>query len=365
MTRPERGVAPVQGVSHRFEDAEISLFELASALLIHRRRIVLWAFFGGLLAVVPVLFNGRTWTATASFVPQGVDAGQTGLRGLAVQFGIALPGGAAVTQSPDFYKELITSRVILGAIVSDTIPVAEEGGDRRAVLSLLEIDAPNPAWEREEGIRALGKAVKTKVASNTGVLTVSITTQWPSVSLALVERVLQEVNRFNLQTRQSQAAEERRFVEGRLVAQRSSLVEAEGRLGAFLQRNRQFGNSPVLTFEHDRLQREVALQQQVLVSLAQAYEEARIREVRDVPVITVIEAPSLPVKPDPGGRFKRGVLGLLLGGVVGVLITFVTAISASRREAGDPGAVRFFALLREAGRGLKDRLSLVARGRSR
>ena len=121
-------------------------------------------------------------------------------------------------------------------------------------------------------------------------------------------------------------------------------------MGEFLQANRNFANSPTLTFEFERFQREVALQQQVLVALAQSFEEARIREVRDVPVITVIESPSLPVRPDRRGRALRGLLGVLLGGSLGALVAFTRGMFARRREEGDEEAARLLTLLGETRR---------------
>jgi uncharacterized protein involved in exopolysaccharide biosynthesis len=52
---------------------------------------------------------------------------------------------------------------------------------------------------------------------------------------------------------------------------------------AFLQANRQWANSPDLTFQHDRLERDIALRQQVYTTLVQSFEQARISEVRDTP----------------------------------------------------------------------------------
>ncbi len=73
---------------------------------------------------------------------------------------------------------------------------------------------------------------------------------------------------------------------------------AEDTLEKFLQTNRQLENSPQLSFQRDRLQREAGRQQQMMLGLVQQYEDARIREVRDTPVITVIERPVLAASAD-------------------------------------------------------------------
>ena len=43
---------------------------------------------------------------------------------------------------------------------------------------------------------------------------------------------------------------------------------------AFLVENRQFSNSPQLIFEHDRLERQVTMRQELVTAMAQAYEQA-------------------------------------------------------------------------------------------
>jgi uncharacterized protein involved in exopolysaccharide biosynthesis len=162
------------------------------------------------------------------------------------------------------------------------------------------------------------------------MVTVGVRTKSPYVSLAIARRLLEGLNNFNLITRQSQAREERRFTELRLSEARAALRTAEDNLQRFLQTNRTFSAAAALRLQQDRLQREVDLQQQVVASLAQQYEANRIREVRDTPVITVIEPPVLAVVPDPRLRVLIVLLGAIGGFGLGVLA--VLARESWRRE---------------------------------
>jgi uncharacterized protein involved in exopolysaccharide biosynthesis len=173
-----------------------------------------------------------------------------------------------------------------------------------------------------------------------------VATRWPSVSLAIVDKLVDGVNAFNLRTRQGQAAAERKFVEGRLALASSELRAAEDRLERFLTANRQSG-SPELAFQRERLQRDVTSRQQLFTVLTQSYEEVRMREVRDTPAITMVEPPSVLTERQPLGRLKWVLFGLLLGAFLGGLGAFTREVTARRQKEGDAEAHAFVATLGE------------------
>ena len=81
---------------------------------------------------------------------------------------------------------------------------------------------------------------------------------------------------------------------------------------------------------HDGLQREVMLRQSVLTTLVQSYEQARISEVRDTPVITVLYTPFVPAGPDDLRLELVVALGLLAGGMAGIIFAFLIEALPSR-----------------------------------
>ena len=87
----------------------------------------------------------------------------------------------------------------------------------------------------------------------------------------------------------------------------------------FIDQNSRWMDSAQLTFDHDRLQREVMMRQQIVTSLSQSFEQARIDEVRDTPVITIVERPEAPVYPNPRNLYVKGLLGIVLGALLAVL----------------------------------------------
>ena len=90
------------------------------------------------------------------------------------------------------------------------------------------------------------------------------------------------------------------------------------------------------------------MRQQIYTSLLQNREEARIREVRDTPVITVLEEPRIPLTPEPRNSLYKGILGGLLGAMLGVILALVAHVSALSRRRPSPEMNEFFRLLEQA-----------------
>jgi uncharacterized protein involved in exopolysaccharide biosynthesis len=338
-----RAVRPVV-----LESADLTLLGIVTQLLRDRRRILFWMALGGIAAVAVALLTKPTYSANASFTPQNSDATRSGLSSLAGQLGLSVPGSAA-SQS-QFYTEVLRSHTLLAPLATDTVTVPELGGGPRTFISLFDAQG-SPERMTEMFIDAASRASEARVSLQTGTVSIRVTTPWRSVSLALANRMLRRVNEFNVRTRQSQAAEERRFVEERLAVARRDQRAAEDRLEAFLRGNRQM-MSPELAFAHDRLQREVSLQQALVTTLAQSYEDARLREVRDTPVITVVESPTASVLPDPRHRVLKVAVGLLLGALIGIVISLTKDATARRTAMGDAETGEFLRELRAARSGL-------------
>lgn len=352
-------------------EERISLFGIAATLLERTWLIVGTALIGAVLAVIPTFFAPALYTSSALVVSSAsAPSINARLRGLAQSFGV---GGEVVgndlTAYPIFLSYLARSPVVLQRMAYDSLEVPELGEGRMVLADVLRSqrersqgDEAEPEGELREGgpvatdsavlqrrARGIGGRLARSITLTTietmGSIRVRVSTEWPSVSLHVANRLLEELNRFNAEVSQERASDERRFVEGRVAAQERNLDAAEQELSDFLVANRQFRNSPDLTFEHDRLNRQVSLQQQLLVSLVQSLDQVRLREVRDVPVLQVIEPPLLALRPDGLRRSYRATVGFGIGGIVGLLLTGVLSLFAAARTARDPEVERFIAAL--------------------
>jgi uncharacterized protein involved in exopolysaccharide biosynthesis len=321
MSRTHGTTAIASAAERSPAEDDVTLVSLLGFLVHHR-----WLILGtGLIAFLTIgvwaFFGHRSYTSTARFMPQASSEGALArLSGLAASFGVSVPTTDAGS-SPAFYSELLQSRDILRRTVETPYAFVAQGDSMRGTLvELFRSKGDTPGIRRDAAAKKLLKSMDVAVGRETGTVDLEISTPWPELSQQVAARMIQQVSDFNLNRRQTKAGAERRFIEARLVEAEDSLRAAESRLEAFLQRNRDYRNSPQLQFAYDRLQREVSMQQQVYTTLAQSYEAARIDEVRNTPVITVVEPPDLPAKPDPRLALVKGVLAGLLGLGLGAFI---------------------------------------------
>lgn len=309
----------------------------------------------GVTGLLMGVLSSRLYSSSATFIPQGTEPATSGLALAASQFGIRIPGSGNVW-GPPMYVELLKSHAVLAPIVLDTLVVPEDGGRRVQLAELLEVHESTPALQEEYGVRAMHKIVSVGEIKPLNAVKFSVITKWPSVSFGVAQRLVEGINDFNLRTRKSQAMAERQFVELRAREAEDSLRAAENRLLGFLQRNRAIV-APELQFEHERLQRELTLRTQVYTSLLQSREEAKMREVRDTPVITLIEAPRLAALGLSRRTVQKAFLGGIAGLVIGVLFAFTAEGVSALRQRPTTESQEFFRLVAEATPGFFRRTS--------
>ena len=271
------------------------------------------------IAVVATVFGRREYEAVSEFMPQTRQPDAGNLTGLAAQFGFSV-AGMGTNESVDFYAELVRSKDLLTEAVTTTyrFPASTEpDADTLSgtLIELLEIEAETEEERLWAAVQELNDRVAVSPNIKANVVNVRTRTPWRALSVQLNRRIIDLVNVFNLEKRQSQARAERDFVGRRLAEARSELREAESELQRFLEENRA-GSSPRVRFEEGRLQRAVDLRQQVVNTLVQSHEQARIDEIRDTPVITVTDSPE-------GSSHPVGnslLLNVLLAGFAGLVV---------------------------------------------
>jgi uncharacterized protein involved in exopolysaccharide biosynthesis len=325
---------------------DISLLALVNMHLRYRWLLILLPMFFVTVVASFSLTRPRTYSSWASFVPQTPQQqGLGGLAGVAAQFGVAVPGQKP-GESPAFYAHLLHSPALLRPLVTADYEIGTAAvPGRGSLIRLFEIDDPDPALAEEKALEVLTRRLAVSRDRETGIVSVTARMETPHLAQHVVGRLFDLVNEFNLERRRSTATAEREFIEQRLAQAQQELRDEESRLGEFLRRNLQIGRSPELQFRLERLQQNVLMRQNVYASLAEAYEQARIDEVRNLAVITVVQQPTLPARPDGRRTVMKALVALILGFIVAWFLALVFEL-ARRRGESEPDELREFEILR-------------------
>lgn len=325
-------------------EGEISLINILNLLLRQRWLILSIAGAVALVTAAVVILAPKTYTVGSSFIIQKRD--QTpAAAGIAAQLGMDLLGADA-NQSPAFYAALIKTPDVLDRLV-DTVFATSTNPRPRPLAAIWDISRKSPVLQRQAVIEKLQKTVSSSTSQKLDLVLLSVATNDPLLSRELADAIFEQVNWFNLRTRQSRAAAERQFDQRLVEEVGTDLRNAEDETQRFLQENQQPRMSAALEMQKQRLTRRLEILNARYVSLVTAYDRARIDEVRDTPVITVIERPRLPVQPDSRHLAKRILLMLLLGLVLGAIIALVRQILSNTRLSADGDAQEFHQLLGE------------------
>ena len=337
-----------------------TIFPLLEALA-RRYRLVLGApLAAAALTSVVVLLMRPSYAATASFVPENPTESRlpSGLAGLASQFGVNL--GAEASRSPAFYADLLRSRQILsdvlGAKIADT-----QAGDSTTIYALYRITGSTAERRLDEGVKALRNRITVAVDQRTNVVRVTVEAPYPVAARDVLQLLLDRLADFNVHTRQSTAGERRKFIEGRVATAEQQLRTAEEALRAFYERNRQWQTSPQLRFQEQELNRQVAVQQELYLTLRREYEAARIEEVNNTPVLTLIDHPAVPGERIRPRRTITVIVLTLIAGLLAATIAIVLQNHEDLLASGEPEYLQFHHRLAE----LLTRLPGMGRRRQR
>ena len=284
-------------------------------------------------------------------LPGGLG-GLAGLAGMASSMGVGALGGDP-SESPDFYLQLLRSRELLTRLLESRF--ADERtpapADSARLVDMLDLGKKRtPARRLELGVERLRNDIVVRTDAQTSMVSFDVDMPAPGLSAAVANRAAALVEEFNREQRASRARAKREFIAERLAEAERQQRLAEDRHRDFLAQNRQYQRSPTLTVEERRLDRRMTEAGDLTASLRREYESARIEEVNDAPVITVVDRAVPPQRP----RWPRPVPVAFLAIVTGLVFGTLAAGTATllrdwaRRNPADAAEVRLLKPRRRA-----------------
>lgn len=315
------------------EEVASPFFQLVLMPLLRYKRMTYTVVSVSLtVTLIYCLLISNWYTSTATILPSG-GGGLSSLSSLAVGSLAELGLGSmmqADENSSTLYPKILKSRYISEKILQQKFNFQYEQNQYSITLyDYLKMENIDKAIEK------LNRLVSINVDIQTGLIRLSVMTEYPEFSAAIVHAYLDALNEYNVTNRISKARANKDFIEKRLFEVNAELNTAETKLKEFQNKNRNYlaSSDPELRQEHFRYQRDVTIKEAVMVELTKRYEMARVEAARDLPIVQVLDHGSVPIQKT---KPKRSIymLGALFGSLfVSIILSLWFEIARKRKIA--------------------------------
>lgn len=290
-------------------EKNVDYLEILALLWSKRKKIILITLLtGAIFAGISFLIT-PTYLSTATILPE-LDKNKLGPLGdLASLAGVNISGEVITVK---LYPDIIKSETVLKSVIERKYN-SKFFKEPVNLYEFFEIEEETSRRTLEVTLKYLRKKIEIDLSARTGILTYSIETKDPQVSADIVNAITEELNEFLLTKRTTNAGEQRKWIEQRLREVEQDLQKAENNLKDFRERNRRVSDSPQLLLEQERLVRDVSIQTAIFTTLKQQYEMAKIEEIKNVPIINVLDEGKAAAKKNNPKRIVFTIIGLFLG----------------------------------------------------
>ncbi|MFH1373067.1 MAG: Wzz/FepE/Etk N-terminal domain-containing protein [bacterium] len=297
-------------------ETEIDLFVL-TGLLVRRKKWI--AAISGAVVVVAcgiMLLMPNMYTSSAVILPSGGADKMFQLKDLA---GL----GSLTTRdenSSELFPVILQSRSIHDAVLKHEYSFTHRSEPMKLTLAeYFKQDNPDRLH------RALAAITSVALDKKTGVIGISVETKYPEFSQQVLNRYLAELETFNLHKRRSQARDNARYLDRQFKAIEQELALSEDSMEQFQLVNRDWtgSTSPEILKQLARFERDIALKSKTYLFLRQEYEVAKLDAQKDVPIVRVLDSPSLPVQKSG----PRRLMTVVISGMVALFLSVFSIIA--------------------------------------
>lgn len=268
------------------------------------------------LAIVISLILPEYFKSTAIILPDTDKSRLASLGGvsdLAALAGVSVGGEGSLIK---LYPTIIKSESVPKNVLFKKYKT-KEFSDSVNLLQYWEIEEKTPERSYEAGLKTLQDGLNISSDIKLSIVTISIETREPQLSADIINTTIMELDRFIRTKRNTNASEQRKWIEGRLIEVKADLSKAENILKEFREKNRVVTGSPQLLLEQERLAREVQINTTIYIELKKQYEIVKIEEIKNIPIINVLDYGRPAAKKD---KPKRSII---------VIVSFFLAFAGS------------------------------------
>ncbi len=287
-----------------------------------------FTFLTSFLVTLGSLLVSNKYRSTATLLPEDLQAASSALAALS---NVANLLGASPGGYEKLYPTILTSEMVLRDVIYR--PRRIEGfSDSVDLVGFWRIKESTPLEEYERALKRLRRDLDISIDNKTNIVTVSLATTDAALSAQIVKEIVIGTDAFLRYQHRSYASEQGRWIDSRLSQVQADLRSAEDSLRTFRQINRAIA-SPALLLAESRLARQVDLNSALFLELSRQRELTKIDEIKNVPVLNVLDSARVAAIHDSPDRVLIAVVSFILAFLGGLAFVAVRA-SYPRQVSG-------------------------------
>lgn len=265
---------------------QISFDAVARILWRTKSVIIVITVLGTLIGTGISYLLPKYYRSTAVVLPPNSDQGlASGLSNIASLVGVSL------NEKP--LSELLPSIVVSEAVLSEVIyhRFYSEGHEKQiTLLEYWELNEDSAALNYEKALILFRENLEVNFDRRTNIITFSILMKEPQLAADVINVTTASLDKFLRLRRISNATEQRKWIESRITEVKTDLKMSEDALKEFREKNRRIDGSPQLRLEQQRMLRDVEINSALFIELKKQLEFAKIEEIKNVPIVTIMDS---------------------------------------------------------------------------
>jgi uncharacterized protein involved in exopolysaccharide biosynthesis len=302
-------------------------FNTLLRLIILRKKIM---FFTGtiffLINVVYIISTDKLYESNAVVLPissssNPLDIGGAG--GLGGLLNLNLDSSQPTSFSPDVYPLIISSKKMSDKILNQNFNHQEKNQTLFAILSKdksFKNDKKRKKYFDNVSKNLREKTIKVSHNQFTDIIKVSVSSLSPKLAKDLLVSIISETQLINDLIFAEKEKEKLFFLKSRLIEVKQEVETLDNELVSFMEKNRLNMNSPLLSLEKDKIERELDIKKNVLISLTQQNELLTIQSKDNTSILYIMDPPSVPSKHSHPKTLLLSLFSIFIGLGVGFFI---------------------------------------------
>jgi uncharacterized protein involved in exopolysaccharide biosynthesis len=173
----------------------------------------------------------------------------------------------------------------------------------------------------DRAVKSLDKLITVTRDTKSKIISIKVETKSPELSQQIAQTALESLENFELVKGRTKGGEKARFAKARLQESRDEMAKSEDIFRKFVEINRgyQASTDPAVRLTGARLEAELKLRQQLVVTLAMNLEQSLLEEKNDIPIVNVLDSANLPCENSSPLRVLMAILAFFAA-LIGTLI---------------------------------------------